>query len=42
MHKKRWAALVLAAALVLTGCSFGGLDDGVAFRYEWEVPDLDS
>ena len=25
MHKKRWAALVLAAALALTGCSFGGL-----------------
>ncbi len=22
MHKKRWAAFVLAAALVLTGCSF--------------------
>ena len=28
MHKKRWAALVLAAALVLTGCSFGGLGGG--------------
>ena len=24
MHKKRWAVLVVAAALVLTGCSFGG------------------
>ena len=23
MHKKRWAAFVLAAALVLTGCSAG-------------------
>lgn len=28
MHKKRWAALVVAAALVLTGCSFGGLGGG--------------
>ena len=28
MHKKRWAALVLAAALMLTGCSFGGLGGG--------------
>ena len=25
MHKKRWAALLAAAALVLTGCSFGSL-----------------
>ena len=28
MHKKRWAALAVAAALVLTGCSFGGLGGG--------------
>jgi len=28
MHKKRWAALVLAAALALTGCSFGGVGGG--------------
>ncbi len=28
MHKKRWAVLVLAATLMLTGCSFGGLGGG--------------
>ena len=28
MHKKRWAALVLAAALARTGCSFGGVGGG--------------
>ena len=30
MHKKRWAALALAAALVLAGCSFGGGGGGTA------------
>ena len=28
MHKKRWAALLAAAVLVLTGCSFGSLGGG--------------
>ena len=32
MHKKRWAALVLAVVLALAGCSFGGGSGGTAVQ----------
>ena len=42
MHKKRWAALVLAAALALTGCSFGGVGGGGSTAQKIDRPAVES
>ena len=42
MHKKRWAALVLAAALALTGCSFGGIGGGGSTAQKIDRPAVES
>ena len=42
MHKKRWAALVLAAALALTGCSFGGVGGGGSAAQKIDRPAVES
>ena len=42
MHKKRWAALVLAAALALTGCSFGGVGGGGSAARKIDRPAVES
>ena len=42
MHKKRWAALVLAAALALTGCSFGGVGGDGSTAQKIDRPAVES
>ena len=42
MHKKRWAVLVLAAALALTGCSFGGVGGGGSTAQKIDRPAVES
>lgn len=42
MHKKRWAALVLAAALALIGCSFGGVGGGGSAAQKIDRPAVES
>ena len=42
MHRKRWAALAVAAALVLSGCSFGSIGGGGSTTQKIDRPAVES